>query len=219
MAKHVTEDDLASGLSGFGDDFSTITEKRPRRDSPFRDTRTEAETRGKEEKVIEMRPAAESTIAPAPERDPREDLLARARALQARSAQRPPVREGREPQRSPTRVPTIEESAREVRVTFPEAQEGLEGQATVRKADIFTERVTLSVSTDMRDSVETLARELQRRRTRKDERITANTVMRVAINALLDGFELEDGDVVNTEDELLNLVRRANREGMKDESD
>jgi hypothetical protein len=37
------------------------------------------------------------------------------------------------------------------------------------------------MSPKMRDEVETMARELQRAKTSKDERITANTVMRVAV--------------------------------------
>jgi hypothetical protein len=77
-----------------------------------------------------------------------------------------------------------------------------------RKADIFTERVTLQLSTGMRDAVDALARDLQRRRTAKDERITANTVMRVAINILLERFELGADDVANSEGELLDLATR-----------
>jgi hypothetical protein len=212
MAKHVTEDDLASGLSGFGDGLSTITEKRPRRDSPFRDTRTEPERKPaeREEKIIEIRPAGpvpereRSQIAPPqPERDPHEELLERARAAQARSA-RVTEGEGREEPVS-TQPSTIADYARQVRVSYPEPPEP--EAPHVRKADIFTERVTLSVSTEMRDAVEALAREMQRRRTKKEERITANTVMRVAINALLQSFDLEEGDVANTEEELLALAR------------
>jgi hypothetical protein len=206
MAKHVTEDDLASGLSGFGDGLSTITEKRPRRDNPFRDSRSEGSPRPSEDKVVEMRPPAEATVPLRSERDPREDLLERARAVRAQTTSKPLESEGREPLPPlPVRVPTIEESARQVRVTYPDP----EPQETppVRKADIFTERVTLSVSTEMRDAVEALAREIQRRRTRKDERITANTIMRVAINSFLDSLELEDGDIANSEAELLALAR------------
>jgi hypothetical protein len=218
MVKHVTEEDLASGLSGFGDGFSTITE-RPRRDSPFRDTRSETEVHPaeKEEKVVEIRPAggpanppAESSAhAPRPHPVPREQSLERPRENEVREEvprqMRPEGRGYVTP--SDTRVRTIEESARQVRVYYPDPDELPEQVPALRKADIFTERVTLSVSREMRDEIEALARELQRRRTRKDERITANTVMRVAINLLLERFSPGEGEVANNEEELLALAR------------
>ena len=79
-------------------------------------------------------------------------------------------------------------------------------EGSVRKADLFTERVTLQISPEMRDDVDSLARNLQRAKTRKDERITANTVMRVAIQLLIDNYRFQTGDVVNSEQELFQLV-------------
>ena len=76
----------------------------------------------------------------------------------------------------------------------------------VRKADIFTERVTLQISPEMRDDVERLARELQRSKTSKGERITANTVMRVALQLLMTNYQFGRGDVANNESELYDLV-------------
>jgi hypothetical protein len=76
----------------------------------------------------------------------------------------------------------------------------------VRKADIFTERVTLQISPEMRDEVERLARELQRSKTSKGERITANTVMRVALQLLMKNYQFGRGDVANNEGELYDLV-------------
>src|SRR5262249_5590988 len=75
-----------------------------------------------------------------------------------------------------------------------------------RKADIFTERVTLRISPEMRDDVERIARELQRAKTSKLERITANTVMRVAIKTITKRFELKTGQAPNNEEELFNFV-------------
>lgn len=256
MAKHVTEKELASGLAGFGDGFSSIAESRPRRDSPFRDTREsepepayspaaapahEALTseptlpaahrarEPREEKVVEIvrpkeaekRPAEarraeeESLSVPIEPRpaevppgahsradlpttaaDPGEDLLQRARAYQAH---------GDSPNRvhaAPPAPRTVAESAREVRILPPDEH------APVRKEDVFTERVTLKISSEMRDAVDALAKELQRRRTKKHERITANTVMRVAISHFLARLELDAGDLANDEDELLELVGR-----------
>lgn len=211
MVKQITEDDLAAGLSGFGDGLTTITE-RPRRDNPFRDTRAEVERRPSEkvEKVIEMRPglpSADSQVvsASAREHEVRPEVGPERRMTTRGSAAEPAERQ-EVPYARKLPVRTIEESAREVRVHYPEP-EPLE-KAQLRKADIFTERVTLSMSTEMRDEVEALARELQRRRTRKDERITANTVMRVAIQSLLERLNLEDWEAANNEAELLELARR-----------
>ena len=55
---------------------------------------------------------------------------------------------------------------------------------------MFTERVRLQISPEMRDDVERLARELQRAKVSKKERITGNTVMRVAIRLITERFEL-----------------------------
>jgi hypothetical protein len=65
------------------------------------------------------------------------------------------------------------------------------------KAQIFTERVTLVISAEQRDMVEELARKIQRNGTKKQERVTANTVMRCLIN-LLEGF---DADLTAISDE------------------
>ena len=77
-----------------------------------------------------------------------------------------------------------------------------------RVADIYTERVTLQLSPEMRDRVDALAREIQRSKTDKGERITANTVMRVAIQHVLKHFKLTGGDVPNGEDALLAAIEK-----------
>ena len=68
------------------------------------------------------------------------------------------------------------------------------------------------MSPEMRDEVDSLARDLQRLKRSKEERITANTVMRVAIRHLLDEFELPRDDEVNGEEELYRLVRNRKRD-------
>ena len=60
---------------------------------------------------------------------------------------------------------------------------------------------------DMRDELNLLAAKLQRRKTDKTERITANTIMRVAIQTVLDEVEFAEGDIINNEDDLLRVVR------------
>jgi hypothetical protein len=58
----------------------------------------------------------------------------------------------------------------------------------------------------MRTQASLLAAELQRRRTEKSVRFTPNTIFRVAIETLLDGFKLTPNDHVNSEDDLRRLV-------------
>ena len=68
--------------------------------------------------------------------------------------------------------------------------------------------MTLQISPEMRDEIDALARDLQRAKTTKEERITSNTVMRVALQFLMKNYEFESGDVANTEAELYDLVVR-----------
>ena len=70
------------------------------------------------------------------------------------------------------------------------------------KGDTLTERVTVQMSPEMRDAVCDLARHLQRRRKDKGERITANSVMRVAIQYFLDNVQLERVQGASTELEI-----------------
>jgi len=80
-----------------------------------------------------------------------------------------------------------------------------------RVADIYSERVTLQLSPEMRDKVDALARELQRSKTTKGERITANTVMRVAISHFLADFRVPEGVCVNGEEDLLAAAKRGGK--------
>jgi len=70
------------------------------------------------------------------------------------------------------------------------------------------EDVTVPLSPSARDSVGKLARDLQRKRTEKRARFTANVVIRVAVDQFLEQFKLKSGDTVNDEAELRELVRR-----------
>jgi hypothetical protein len=88
----------------------------------------------------------------------------------------------------------------------------------LRKLDLYTERVTVLMSSEMKDEVDALARELQRGKRAKGERITANTVMRVAIRCFLQRFKVRKGEEPNNEEDLLSsanrhMDREARREG------
>ena len=59
----------------------------------------------------------------------------------------------------------------------------------------------------MRDKAEMIARGLQRRKADRTERITANTIYRVAIEALLADEDFLKNISPNTEQELLDAVK------------
>jgi hypothetical protein len=156
---------------------------RVQRDNPFRDSRQE---KVEPPKTIEVRlPSAEPQVAKPTAPNIAPDEPKPMRAFPATPKLRPKVREGESKSRA-------EESA--------------------RTADDF-EPVTLQISPEMRDETSALARDLQRAKTTKVERITANTVMRVALRLLLENYQFELGDVANTETELYDLVVQRVRGG------
>lgn len=183
MAKNVTEEDLAAGMKGLGG-FGALS---TRRDSPFRDSRAEA--RPPEPKTVEVKPSTE------------------ARSVYQTTVVevKPPVEAKPVPVELPK--PVAVKSAPMVREPSRPKQ-----KTPQRKADIYSERVTLQISAEMRDEVDELARQLQRAKTSKDERITANTVMRVAIRLLTENFKLKSGEGPNNEEQLVELVAQRLRE-------
>ena len=179
MAKHVTEDDLATGLRPLG---SLGSLSRNRRDSPFRDSRAEVKT-------VEL-PAPNEPLTPEPP------------PVKVATADQPPV----EVKPAPPKV-VPRKTSQPAPLARPEKT-----KAAVRKADVFSERVTLQMSPEMRDQLDSIARELQRSKVSKEERITPNTVMRVAIKLFVDDFKLDRGEQVNSEDELLSAMKRKRKE-------
>jgi hypothetical protein len=181
MAKgQVSEEELAKGLKGIGD-FGGLSSSRVRRDNPFRDSRAERPS-PEPVKTIEVMPSAsEKRASKGPE----------------------------------TAIPNIDAKAVRPVARMPKAiPKEKEGEkkaesAGVRKSDIYTEPVTLKISPEMRDDVERIARELQRSKTSKKERITGNTVMRVAIRLITKRFQLNPGQAPNDEEELFELVETA----------
>jgi len=177
MAKgQVSEEELAKGLKGIGN-FGGLTTPRVRRDNPFRDSRSEVMP-AEPVKTIEL-PVAEKRVS-------------RPGSPPAPSRETKPVAKVSAPASN-----LVEKVRGAQKTTKP---------ASGRKADIFTERVTLQISPEMRDEVERIARELQRAKTSKEERITPNTVMRVAIHLVTKYFQLGGGEAPNTEEELYKLV-------------
>ena len=191
MAKgQVTDDELATGLKSFGG-FGALggASERPRRDDPFRDTRAETAV----------------PFATRPEPSPVE--LVKSVERQEREGEiNAPV-----PLISPSRAKSREKTPSVTRASSPvksaKAISPKRETETVRenKTERYTERVTVLLDPELRDGAESLAKELQRKRTEKGERITANTVIRVALRAMLEKFEAGEV-VVNTEEELFEVV-------------
>lgn len=181
MAKgQVSEEELAKGLKGIGD-FSGLSSSRVRRDNPFGDSRAERRPPEPVKTIEVMQSAPEQRVAKGPE-----PAVPKIEAKTVRSVARVPK-------------------------AIPKEKEGEKNgeSAGVRKSDIYTEPVTLKISPEMRDDVERIARELQRSKTSKKERITGNTVMRVAIRLITKRFQLNPGQAPNDEEELFELVETA----------
>jgi hypothetical protein len=69
--------------------------------------------------------------------------------------------------------------------------------------EVCGENVTVPMTWEMRAEAVAFAAELQRRRTDKSERITANAIFRVAIEVFLRTFKAPDVGGINSEAELL----------------
>jgi hypothetical protein len=174
----ISDEDLSSGLKGLGG-FGALGGAKVIKDSPFRDSRSE-------HKTLEVAKAPERPVAAKKAVVPVEGdagVTVEAKPVSIKATPKP----------------------------LPAKKAAVEPQATAqgrRVADIYTERVTLQLSPEMRDRVDALARELQRSKTGKSERITANTVIRVAVKHLIRHFSLEGEDIPNDEEELFAAVEK-----------
>ena len=139
-----------------------------------------------------------------PFRDSRSDKAEQPKTIEVRPPSAPQITKARLPDVSkpgPKPLRTLTPAPKE-RANSSRLEDGV-----ARKADIYTERVTLQISPKMRDDVERIAREIQRSKTSKAERITPNTVMRVAIRVLTERFDLKGNSAPNNEEELFEAVR------------
>ena len=197
MAKpQVTEDDLKAGVGGLGGFGSLTGQPSSRRDSPFGSDHLKRAASGASQ-VIELPPTAASPVRDVP-------------AVTADAAPTKPVQQvtllsqdvpngDEQRDQAPSRKSKAERATPAV-ATEPDAK-------TAPKEDPYSERVTLPISPDMRDGLHLLASKLQRRKTDKSERITSNTLMRVAVRLLLDDLRPSESDAPNNEEELYSLVR------------
>ena len=77
----------------------------------------------------------------------------------------------------------------------------------IREVEEPTERITLPITADTRDRLTLIASTLQRRKVDKSERITPNTLIRVAVKLLINELAPGEGDAPNTEEELYELLK------------
>lgn len=182
MAKgQVTDEELEASLQSVGG-LGGIAGSGARRDSPFG---TDFVRKGT--------PAPKARIESAAAQEITKTVEIKGRGVRSES----------EPKEAPQPIKKVGP----VSVPSPSVEEvpvDSEAKESTRKADTLTERVTLQMSPEMRDRVNELSRKLQRAKTdKKSERITANTVMRVAIQVFLDSDRLGELEGVNSEEELL----------------
>ena len=180
MAKgQVTEEELSKGIQGMGS-MSALSPSKPKRDSPFRDTReAEAKPAAKEVREVALSPSVE------PKTQEVHEGLAESHSAPIEAPVRRPVAA-----RTIQPTPRVEELALEDDVPT--------------KAEVYSERVTVPLSSEMKVQLDLLAKELQKIRPAKRERITANTLVRVAIAAFLESFQTTP---ISSEEELLDVVR------------
>lgn len=83
-----------------------------------------------------------------------------------------------------------------------------EGGAREKKTEHYPEQVSVLLNAEIRDRAEALAKELQCRRTLKTERITTNTVIRMALRSMLEAFRLPESEALDTEGKHYEAVLR-----------
>lgn len=184
----VSEKELERGIKSLGG-LTGITSSTVRRDSPF----------GSDF----VKPVA----APATEPPYLKKDVERVNAEDPAFSQAP-ASKGRGPIESDM-IPLASEAKPRPKIPKRLAPEESEEEGVIEtSARTFSERVTLQMTAEMRDDLHYLATKLQRRKKNKEERITSNTVMRVAIQLLLDELKLKESDLVNSEAELLTFAKK-----------
>jgi len=175
----VSDDELATGLRGFGGISPFTAPGRPQRDTPFRDTHTDPVPQAVPPKAGPVKAEAASE----PEKPkPVERRGENASTIVTAKPRRPVV------EKAPVREVEAGEKARE------------------KKTERYTERVTVLLDPELRDGAESLAKDLQRRRGAKGERITANTIMRVSLRVLLQKLAPAIEAAPNDEEEIFTAV-------------
>lgn len=77
----------------------------------------------------------------------------------------------------------------------------------IKKTEIFTDRVTLALTPEQKDFIDSLSENFQRKRTIKGEAINRNTLIRCLIE-VLKSVKFEKSEIVNSETELKELLKK-----------
>jgi hypothetical protein len=227
MAKPtITEKDLDAGISSLGG-FGNLTKagsSSTRRDSPFGSSyakpaaatpptqqtvlapKKQVEALNKEPVEPQQAPLPPQIMAPVAVHQPIEDtpplsttaLPAKEPVAQPQSPSEPSIKS------TTPRAAKIKPSTNEVELA---AVSSSSVKSTVPKTQIFTERVTMVMDSQTRDELNQLALVLQRRKSDSSERITTNTLMRVAIKLFLEELRPQETDSPNSEAELYQLTK------------
>lgn len=216
MAKPtVTEADLQAGLGNLSGSFGTLVgQGGPKRDSPF----------GREH-VRQAMPVATPPQQPQPIRTIE---LTTPVAKEAPPVQRAqgnisvattgdapaPVKEETVPKVANATLATEHGEPREVlrEPAKPKKTPSLPVVSKVRdSSEEAVERITVPITAESRDKLTLIASTLQRRKLDKSERITSNTLIRVAVRLLINDLTPGEGDAPNNEEELYELLKARTR--------
>lgn len=119
-------------------------------------------------------------------------------AREAPPATEPPKVESIRPEPKPAASPP-----REPRI----ARQKVEAEPVELVAAVYAENVTVPLSEALRDRSEELAKVINRNRSVRKQRITRNSIIRVALQVLLDDFSHLSAQSLNSEEELLQAAR------------
>ncbi len=182
MAKNtVSEDDLLAGVGGLGS-FGNLGAGKPIRDNPFRGTK-EAQTA----LHIQATLAPEKIVPPVP--------------VTPESALPVLPQSGSQPRPKVGIVPNVQARA----VEHQAVQKRVKKE---RKADVYVEKMSTFLSSEMRDKLSITARKLNSNRLVKGDPITSHTLLRCGVRVVTDLLQFSDADVISSEEELMALVER-----------
>lgn len=218
MAKaQVTEDDLKASVGGLGG-FSGLTGKATRRDSPFGSDYVKRSPNTEQTSSVVELPAAQpkeparnsadqnltftssenSIVTPQQTDAAIKDVEPKADLPVVSAIPVTPPANDEVPERVTKEVEPKKPAVTKVAIAKP--------IAAPLVVDDYTERMTLPMTFEMRERLDSLARQLQRRRADKSERITANSLIRVAIEVYLDALTPGEEETPSNEDELRSIA-------------
>lgn len=182
MAKNtITEEDLLAGVGGFGT-FSKLGTGKPIRDNPFRDTKLVEPLPQTQPQIV-----SEKKIVPEVTSEPIATVVAPQVVQQAR--------------------PKVE-IVQKAQPKISEPQVESKKSKKERKSDLYGEKISTFLSTEMRDDLSMTARMLNSNRLVKGDPITTHTLMRCGVRVVTELLEFSKADVISSEEELYALIKK-----------